>query len=71
MINSKFLLAQSAGAVEYTDCFSAEGVRPPHECPGHDTKQSDSEVPGALGNVEYPFIAIAPRSTLARSGSIW
>ena len=25
----------------------------------------------ALGNVEYPFIAIAPRSTLARSGSTW
>ena len=24
---------------------------------------------GALGNAEYPFIAIAPRSTLARSGS--
>ena len=23
----------------------------------------------ALGNAEYPFIAIAPRSTLARSGS--
>ena len=26
---------------------------------------------GALGNVEYPFIAIAPRSTLAWSGSTW
>ena len=26
---------------------------------------------GALGNVEYPFIAIAPRSTLARRGSTW
>ena len=26
---------------------------------------------GDLGNVEYPFIAIAPRSTLAQSGSIW
>ena len=26
---------------------------------------------GALGNAEYPFIAIAPRSTLARSGSTW
>ena len=24
---------------------------------------------GALGNVEYPFIAITPRSTLTRSGS--
>ena len=26
---------------------------------------------GALGNAEHPFIAIAPRSTLARSGSTW
>ena len=23
-------IAQSAGAVEYTDCFSAEGKTPPH-----------------------------------------
>ena len=26
---------------------------------------------GALGNMEHLFIAIAPRSTLARSGSTW
>ena len=26
---------------------------------------------GALGNVDYVFIAIAPRSTLAQSGSTW
>ena len=26
---------------------------------------------GALGNAEYSFIAIAPRFTLAWSGSIW
>ena len=26
---------------------------------------------GPLENVEYPFIAIAPRSTLAKSGSTW
>ena len=26
---------------------------------------------GALGNVEHLFIAIAPRSTLARNGSTW
>ena len=24
------------------------GVRPPHECPGYDTKQSDGEVPAML-----------------------
>ena len=46
----KIQLAQSAGAVEYTDCFSAEGVRPPpKECPRYDTKQSDGEVPVMLG----------------------
>ena len=26
---------------------------------------------GALKNAEYPFIATAPKSTLAWSGSIW
>ena len=26
---------------------------------------------GALGNAEYPFIAIAPRSTPARRASTW
>ena len=36
------LIAQSSGAVEYTDCI---GVRPPHNvCPGYDTKQSDGKV---------------------------
>ena len=34
--------AQSAGAVECTDC-------PHNECPGYDTKQSDGEVPVMLG----------------------
>ena len=29
-------MGQSAGAVEYTGCFSAEGKRP--KCPGYDTK---------------------------------
>ena len=43
------MIAQSAGAVEYTDCTSAGGVRPPpNECPGYDTKQSDGEVPAML-----------------------
>ena len=39
-----------------------------NECPGYDTKRS-GEVPGDWGNVEYPFIVIAPKSTLARNGS--
>ena len=45
-----------------------------NECPGYDTKQSDSEVPAVLelwGMRSTPFIAIAPRSTLAPSGSTW
>ena len=38
-------IAQLAGAVEYTDCFSTEGYDPPpNECPRYDTKQSDGEV---------------------------
>ena len=51
-------------------------VRPtPNECAGYDAKQSDGEVPVMLGfaleNAEHPFIAIAPRSTLAWRGSTW
>ena len=41
-------VAQSAGAVEYTDCTSAGGKTHPNECPGYDTKQSDGEVPVML-----------------------
>ncbi len=42
-------IAQSAGAVEYTDCFSAEGkTPPPNGCPVYDTKQSDGEIPAML-----------------------
>ena len=41
-------VAQSAEAVEYTDCTTAEGQDPPDECPGYDTKQSDGEVPAVL-----------------------
>ena len=42
--------------------------------PGYDTKQSDPKALAMLellGNTEYPFIAITPRSTLAWSGSSW
>ena len=38
-------IVQSAGPVEYTDCFSASGQTSPNECPRYDTKQSDGEVP--------------------------
>ena len=42
-------LAQSAGAVEYTDCTSAEGQGLSNECPEYDIEQSDGEVPVMLG----------------------
>ena len=35
LINTHILVNQLAGAIEYTDCTSAEGVRPlPNECLG-------------------------------------
>ena len=37
--------AQSAWAVEFTDCISAEGLDSSNECPGYYTKQSDDEAP--------------------------
>ena len=37
-------MAQSTGAVVYTDYISAEGYDFPNECPVYDTKQSDGEV---------------------------
>ena len=41
---------QLVGAIEYTDCTSAEGsYTPPDECPGYDTKQPDGEVPVMMG----------------------
>ena len=36
-------MAQSAEAVEYTDCNSAEEYDSPNKSPGYDTKQSDCE----------------------------
>ena len=46
-LNSIYI-AQSAGAVEYTNYISAEGYTPPHECPRYDAKQSDGEAPVIL-----------------------
>ena len=56
--------------VEYTNCISVEGLDS-FKCPGYYIKPSDGEAlgPGALGNMEYTFIAIAPKSTLTWSGS--
>ena len=38
-----YIFARSAGAVEYTDFFSAKEYDPHNEWPGYDTKQSDGE----------------------------
>ena len=52
-------IAQSAWAVEYTDCIFAKTVRlPPQLVSRIGSQQSDGEA-GALGNAEYLFIAIA------------
>ena len=67
-------LSQSAWAVEYTDCTSAEGVCPPPTSVLYMTLNNlmvRFQQCWGLGNTEYPFIAIAPRSTLARRGSTW
>ena len=44
-------LFQLSGAAEYTNCISAGGKDFPSECPGHGTKQSDSEAPGMLWGI--------------------
>ena len=49
-------LPQSAGAVEYTDCFSAEEYDSPNKCPGYDTKQSDDEAPGMRSTPSLPSL---------------
>ena len=40
--------AQSTGAAENTDCISPEGLDPPNEYLGYDTKQSEGEAPVTL-----------------------
>ena len=59
---------------EYAYCISVKGVIPhlPHECPGYDAKQSDDNGSslGALGDVDYLFIAIISSSTLTQRRSI-
>ena len=60
------MFAQSAGAVEYTDCTSAEGIDPYNESPEFDTK-SDGEVPVVLelwGMRSTPSLPLLP-------GQLW
>ena len=61
--------AQLAGAEEYTDCISAEGVRhlPYNKYSGYDTKQSDSK---ALVMLELWGMWITPSLSLLPS-SLW
>ena len=54
-------------AVEYIDWVSQQKSKislPANKCPGYDIKPSDDEVPALeiWWIVEYPFIAIAPKS---------
>ena len=52
-------VAQSAKAVDYTECISAEGYDlPTNECSGYDIKQFDGEAPGM-------------QSTSSLPGSLW
>ena len=60
-------LAQSAGGVEYTASLQGWVRFLPATSILDDTKQSSDA--GALGNAKHPFMAIALRSTLARSGN--
>ena len=66
-----FWIAQSAGAVEYTDCFSAKGKTlppppPPPPTTTTTTKQSDGEVPvmPSLPGPPWPGV-VAPDRVLS------
>ena len=43
-MNTIIPVAQSTGAVEYTDCISVEDKDLHNKCSRYDTKQSDDEV---------------------------
>ena len=59
-------------AVEYTNCTSAERLDPQRVAwIWHSTIWWWGSSLGALGNVEYSFIAITPRSTLTWSSTSW
>ena len=48
------------GAVEYTDCISADEQDSSYECPWYDTKQSDSEVPIMLEHYGTQSTSLLP-----------
>ena len=53
-------MAQSAGAVEYTNCI-------PNACPGYDTKQYDGEAPVMLELWEMQSTSLLP----SLAGPLW
>ena len=56
-------MAQSAGAVEYTDLISSESSDSLNECPGYNTKQFDGEAPVMLelwGKWSSPSLQLFP-----------
>ena len=56
-------MAQMAGAIEYTDCISAEGYDSSNKCPRYDTKQSDDEtsvMPKLWGMQSSPSLPSLP-----------
>ena len=71
VINLPTTWASQLGLQNTQTASLQRGETSPNECPGYGSKQSYGEAPvmlGALGNAEYPFIAIAPRF---QSGSEW
>ena len=74
-VRPKQRVDQSAWAVEYTDCASAEEYGTPFQWMSliwHWTLlEWGSCNAGAFGNAGYHFITIAPRSILTRSGYTW
>ena len=60
-------MAQSAGDVEYTDCFSAEAWDSPNDRPRYDTTQSDGEVSVTLEHWGIRNIHLLP----SLPGPLW
>ena len=56
-------MTQSAGAVEYTDCITAEGQDSPNEYPAYDTKQFEGDAPvmhELWGMQSSPLLSLIP-----------
>ena len=63
MVIETYVQTQLAGAVEYTDCISAEGWDSLNKCPGYDITYSDGEAPVMLelwGMQRTPLLPLLP-----------